>query len=153
MWPICHDLQKRRKSGEHDLYGVSVNRDVLYEALDYSALLSDPHGEPVTGQVPGSAEDLVPHVRLHLQVVDLFLEARNLSSEPRETLLKRPVPFAEPVHGQGILLVQEVELVGFLREALPFPEEGGKEFFPLGENFASLSQPGGDGFGRESELL
>ena len=80
-----------------------------------------------------------------LQEVDLPLEAGDLGSEPREAFLKGAVPLAEPIDREAILLVEAVELVGFLREALPLPEEGAEEFFLLGDGFAPLGELGGDG--------
>jgi len=153
VWPICHDLRERREVREDDLHGVGVDRDPLHEALDHGPLLPETHGEPVLGKVPGAADDVVLHDRFHLEKVDLPLEAGDLASHAREALFERPVPLAEAIDGQSILLVEAVELLGFLHEALPLPEKGAQEFFLLFHRFASLSEVLGDGLGREGELL
>jgi hypothetical protein len=63
------------------------------------------------------------------------------------------VPLAEPVDRECILLVEVVELVSFLREALPLAEKSAQEVFFLGDGFVSLGEVGGDGFRRKGELL
>ena len=129
-----------------------MDRDPPEEALDDPALLRDVHRLPLVGEVSGLRDDVLLHHSPDFKEVDLPLKAGDLSSQGGEAFLKRPVPFAEAIDREGVLLVEVVELVGLLREPLPFPEEGVQEFLPPGEDLRALGEPGGDGLRGESEL-
>jgi len=79
------------------------------------------------------------------QEVDLALEAGDLRPESREARFEGPVPFAEAIDRQGILLVEAVELVGLLCEALPIPNERREVSLFLREDPVPLGEVGSDG--------